>query len=120
MRAAVAVALMLAAGVFAGCAKASRSEVAISSPDASPAASVSQAADPHRGRVIFANNCSMCHGSTGAEGGVGPSLRGESSRKSPGATVAWIENPDPPMPKLYPSPLSRRDVDDVAAYVQRL
>jgi hypothetical protein len=34
--------------------------------------------------------------------------------------VTWIEQPDPPMPKLYPAPLSERDVDDVAAYVQSL
>jgi mono/diheme cytochrome c family protein len=31
-----------------------------------------------------------------------------------------IENPDPPMPKLYPSVLSEQDVDDIAAYVKTL
>jgi mono/diheme cytochrome c family protein len=115
-----AIVVVLAGATFAGCAKASRSDVAISSPSSSVPAPVDDAGDTHRGRTIFGNNCSMCHGSTGEEGGVGPSLRGESSRKSPGATVAWIENPDPPMPKLYPAPLSRQDVSDVAAYVQTL
>jgi mono/diheme cytochrome c family protein len=62
----------------------------------------------------------VCHGSTGVEGGVGPSLRGENKRKNYDATIAWIKNPQPPMPKLYPSPLSEKAVDDVAAYVQKL
>jgi len=112
--------VVLAGATFAGCSKASHSDVTISSPDVSPSAIFGEAGDTHHGRTIFGNNCSMCHGSTGEEGGVGPSLRGESRRKSPGATVAWIENPDPPMPKLYPAPLSRQDVSDVAAYVQTL
>lgn len=34
--------------------------------------------------------------------------------------VSWIEDPEPPMPKLYPSPLSARQVRDVAAYVLTL
>lgn len=35
-------------------------------------------------------------------------------------TIAWIKNPNPPMPKLYPSPLSEQDVVNVAAYVESL
>ncbi len=42
------------------------------------------------------------------------------SRKNQAAAVAWIKNPQPPMPKLYPSPLSEKDVSDVAAYVESL
>jgi mono/diheme cytochrome c family protein len=76
--------------------------------------------DPDRGREIFRTNCATCHGATGVEGGVGPSLRGESARKDDEATIAWIEHPLPPMPTLYPSPLTRDEVSDVAAYVQRL
>lgn len=34
--------------------------------------------------------------------------------------IAWVENPQPPMPKLYPSALSDQDVADVAAYVGSL
>jgi hypothetical protein len=34
--------------------------------------------------------------------------------------IVWIENPDPPMPRLYPSPLDEREVQDVAAFVQRI
>ena len=56
----------------------------------------------------------------GREGGVGPSLRDEQARQNYDATVAWIENPLPPMPKLFPSPVSEESVRDVAAYVQSL
>jgi mono/diheme cytochrome c family protein len=69
------------------------------------------------GKKIFSANCSACHGATGAEGGVGPSLKNETSRKKFPAIVAWIKNPTPPMPKLFPSPLSATDVNNVAAYV---
>jgi mono/diheme cytochrome c family protein len=73
-----------------------------------------------RGAEIFRANCAVCHTATGAAAGVGPSLAHEKQRKNYNQTVAWIEQPDPPMPKLNPSPLSERDVDDVAAYVQSL
>jgi ubiquinol-cytochrome c reductase cytochrome c subunit len=72
------------------------------------------------GRRIFSENCATCHGQTGTEGGVGPSLRGERQRKNYDATIVWIKNPLPPMPTLYPSILSETEVDDVAAYVQSL
>lgn len=73
--------------------------------------------DVAAGKKIFTANCSTCHGATGVEGGVGPSLRDETQRKSYPQIVAWIKNPQPPMPKLYPSPLSATDVNNVAAYV---
>jgi mono/diheme cytochrome c family protein len=69
------------------------------------------------GKKIFSANCSSCHGATGAEGGVGPSLKNETKRKNYAQIVAWIKNPKAPMPKLYPSPLSEKDVENVAAYV---
>ena len=65
-------------------------------------------------------NCATCHGVDGRTGGVGPSLRGENQRQDLARTIVWIENPDPPMPKLYPSPLSEGDVADVAAFVQQI
>jgi hypothetical protein len=34
--------------------------------------------------------------------------------------VTWIKDPALPMPKLYPAPLSEKDVHDVAAFVQNL
>jgi mono/diheme cytochrome c family protein len=76
--------------------------------------------DPAKGKQIFTANCSSCHGANGQGGGIGPSLVNEKSRKNYDQTVTWIENPQPPMPKLYPSPLSLTDVKNVAAYVQTL
>jgi mono/diheme cytochrome c family protein len=121
MRRAVVIVLALGACAgFIGCTKARHAEIAISAPDSSAAPTGSPAGDPHRGRAVFVKNCAVCHGATGEQGGLGPSLRGESSRQTPNVTVAWIKNPPPPMPKLYPTPLSREDVINVAAYVQRL
>ena len=105
--AAGAVAVLIAAG----CTKSS---------DQSTSTTSTSTAQAARGKTIFATNCSACHGATGTEGGIGPSLKNEQSRKNYADTIAWIKNPQPPMPKLYPSPLSEKDVDDVAAYVQGL
>lgn len=69
---------------------------------------------------MFRANCAVCHATGGAAAGVGPPLTDEKKRRNYDQTVAWIENPDPPMPKLFPSPLSEKDVADVAAYVQSL
>jgi len=97
------------------------SPAAMSTTTASSAMSGSAAqGDPVRGKTIFTGNCAACHGATGTEGGVGPSLKNEKSRKNYEQTIAWIHNPTPPMPKLWPSPLNDKDVADVAAYVQSL
>ena len=80
-----------------------------------------QGGDRDAGALVFAANCATCHGATGKEGGaVGPSLRHEASRLDYAATAAWIEDPAPPMPKLYPKFLTKTQVLDVAAYVQSL
>ena len=76
--------------------------------------------DPKHGEGIFSQNCSSCHGAAGAGGGIGPTLKGEKARKNYDAAIAWIKNPQPPMPKLYPSTISESDVSDVAAYVESL
>jgi mono/diheme cytochrome c family protein len=73
-----------------------------------------------RGRALFEKSCSNCHGATGREGDIGPSLRGESRRKDLDATIVWIHHPQPPMPTLYPSPLTAAEVVDIATYVQSL
>lgn len=73
-----------------------------------------------RGADVFRADCAVCHTATGAAAGVGPPLANEKQRKTYDQTVAWIEQPDPPMPKLYPAQLSEKDVQDVAAYVQSL
>ncbi len=87
---------------------------------ASSVSAVGAQGDPVRGKTIFAANCATCHGPTGTEGGIGPSLKNEKSRKTYDQTIAWIHSPTPPMPKLWPSPLNDKDVQDVASYVQSL
>ena len=86
---------------------------------AAPAAPANSAGDPVHGRQIFTANCAVCHGAN-AQGGIGPSLHGEKNRKDAAAAMAFIKNPIAPMPKLYPSVLNEKDVEDVAAYVESL
>ena len=95
-----------------------RVQTASAAPPAA-AANANAAPDPHHGQAIFAQNCSSCHGAQG-QGGMGPRLIGETSRKNMQQAQAWIENPQPPMPKLYPGTLNAQDVRDVAAYVETL
>jgi mono/diheme cytochrome c family protein len=80
----------------------------------------SQAPDAGRGKDIFAAHCSSCHGASGHGGANGPAITGERQHMNLNAAIAWIKNPAAPMPKLYPDPLSDRDVADVAAYVETL
>jgi mono/diheme cytochrome c family protein len=104
---------------------ATASTVAVGAP--TPVSAASAAAQPNssgtgdsaHGHQVYTTNCAACHGAN-AQGGIGPALRGEKARKDTAAAIAWIENPKPPMPKLYPSVLSEKDVDDVAAYVESL
>jgi mono/diheme cytochrome c family protein len=117
----------------AGCSKSSDDQSASAS--ASPAGPITDSSDSglkpvadsksgmgdaKHGEAIFSQNCSSCHGAAGAGGGIGPTLKGEKARKNYDAAVAWIKNPMPPMPKLYPATLSESDVHDVAAYVETL
>jgi mono/diheme cytochrome c family protein len=68
------------------------------------------------GRELYGDYCIKCHGAAP----IGPSLANVKAHMSIAATLAQIKNPAPPMPKLYPAPLSEADVNDVAAYVQTL
>ena len=76
-------------------------------------------ADAARGKQLFAENCSGCHGAAG-EGSAGPPLQGERAHKNLAQVAAFVKDPQPPMPKLYPTPLSDAAVRDVAAYVESL
>ncbi len=122
---------MLASVLITGCSKSENADkpgATVSGPitDAGdtgmrPAAGAKVAmGDVTHGGAIFSQNCSSCHGAAGIGGGIGPKLIGEKSRKDYSAAIAWIKNPQPPMPKLYPAPLSESDVADVAAYVESL
>jgi mono/diheme cytochrome c family protein len=83
------------------------------------AAAVAGPPDLARGQTLFAQNCAACHGAHGG-GGQGPSLLHEPERKNFTLAQQWIIDPAPPMPKLYPASISRTDVRDIAAYVERL
>jgi mono/diheme cytochrome c family protein len=75
--------------------------------------------DPARGQTLFAQNCAACHGVNGG-GGQGPSLVHERERKNLAQIQQWIIDPTPPMPKLFPSTLTRAEVRDVAAFAAQL
>ncbi len=115
----IVVAVLLGGLLAAGCAKQTY-ESSATAVDPSPTASTQAEADAAKGAELFAKvGCASCHAADGS-GGVGPNLHGEKHKKNLAAAIAWIENPQPPMPKLYPSPLSTADVRDVAAYVETL
>src|ERR1700744_4130420 len=113
MNARVAVALFaLCAATLVGCAQnpAQPSPPAATEPVPAAAASGGPVmGDVSRGGSVFRANCSACHTTDGSSGGVGPSLQHEKTRKNYEQTVAWIDSPDPPMPKLYPAVLSEKD-----------
>ena len=103
---------LLACTALAGCSNGAAAGT--SAPSPAPLGSIA------RGEQVFRANCSACHTADGSAGGVGPSLQHENKRKDFKQTVAWIKSPEPPMPKLYPAPMSEQDVRDVVAYVQSL
>jgi ubiquinol-cytochrome c reductase cytochrome c subunit len=80
---------------------------------------VGTATNTSRGAVVFAANCALCHGASG-QGGIGPTLKNEGSRKDAGAVAAFVKNPTGGMTKLYPGILSDSDVAAVAGYVESL
>ena len=56
----------------------------------SAAAMADDAADPAtRGAQLFAERCALCHASTGAGGGQGPSLAGVMGRKAAATAFAY-------------------------------
>jgi mono/diheme cytochrome c family protein len=77
------------------------------------------AGDVKHGSALFGEHCALCHGAK-AEGGMGPSLKDESKRKTRDQIRMQVMRPEPPMAKLYPGVLSEKDVDDVVAFVATL
>jgi len=74
---------------------------------------------PGTRKTIFAANCASCHGATGTEGGVGPSLKNEKSRRttirrSRGSTI------DAADAEAVAVAAQRQRRANVAAYVQSL
>jgi ubiquinol-cytochrome c reductase cytochrome c subunit len=104
----------LAALALGGCSPVSQSTTTVA------AGGGAHTGDKDHGKIVFSMNCAQCHGADGAGGDIGPSLRGEHDRLDYSATVSWIEDPQAPMPKLYPKFLTQQQLLDVAAYVQSL
>lgn len=75
--------------------------------------------DLARGRAVYGISCASCHGAAG-QGGEAPPLLGVSARYTQQQAVAFLIDPRPPMPKLYPGTLSAQDLADVAAFVRTL
>jgi mono/diheme cytochrome c family protein len=107
-------AILALAAFAAGCSPVSESSTTVA------AGGGALTGDAKRGAVVYSMNCAMCHGAQGVGGTIGPSLRGEHERLDYSALVSWIEDPQAPMPKLYPKFLREQQVFDVASYVQHL
>lgn len=71
-----------------------------------------------RGRKLYAQVCTTCHGLNG-NFVAGHELSTLRQRRDLDATVRYIKDPKPPMPKLYPTLLDDQAVVDVATYVQQ-
>jgi alcohol dehydrogenase (cytochrome c) len=70
------------------------------------------------GRRLYSQICVSCHGPDGnlvADHQFSVRI----PRLDQAATVSYIKNPKPPMPKLYPDLLSEQNVIDVAAYLHQ-
>lgn len=84
------------------------------------AATAVPSADLPRGKLLFEQQCAACHATQARTTTIGPSLAGERARRSFAQIYAIVLDPAPPMPKLYPSTLTKRQIRDIAAYVESL
>lgn len=73
--------------------------------------------DGTRGRSVYIERCAACHGAEARGTRLGPSLHALAPTWNDKRIFTAIEEPEAPMPKLYPSQLTRRDLADVAAYI---
>ncbi|MFS8859056.1 c-type cytochrome [Synechococcus sp. B60.1] len=72
---------------------------------------------PSHGASLFALNCAACHGEE-ADGRVGPSLRGVSSRRSDRFIIHQVTSgKTPPMPQFQPDP---QEMADLLSYLKTL
>ncbi|MGQ9838006.1 MAG: c-type cytochrome [Cyanobacteriota bacterium] len=73
--------------------------------------------DVSHGASLFALNCAACHGEE-ANGRVGPSLRGVSSRRSERFIIQQVTSGNtPPMPQFQPDP---QEMADLISYLKTL
>lgn len=105
--------LCCAATGLSACAHHGSAGAAAASPDV-PGANLKN------GKAVYAEQCQACHGTDGKGGQIGPRLAGENAKLTYKAVRALVLDPQPPMPKLYPSVMTKADVRDVSAYVETL
>lgn len=74
------------------------------------------APNPEAGAEVFAENCSICHGSTGHGGNGGPDLRTMPKAKTEAGAVEQVTDGGGGMP-AFGGTLSEEEINDVAAYV---
>ena len=73
-----------------------------------------------RGQQVYVRECQACHGARGSGTQIGPSLRNERLRRTYASVRSIVGDPQPPMPKLFPSRMTQNEVDEVSAYVESL
>jgi alcohol dehydrogenase (cytochrome c) len=81
----------------------------------------SAAASAERGADVYKHNCMGCHATDGS-GIPGHSLVDLKTRMTKEQLLAWVRDPKPPMPRVFPEPMESddlRDLDDLAAYLLR-
>ncbi len=64
------------------------------------------------GREVFLHSCVGCHGVDGTAV-KGFDLHSANLRMTAEQLKAWIRNPAPPMPKIFPEPLDAADTQDL-------
>jgi alcohol dehydrogenase (cytochrome c) len=95
------------------------SVVVMSLPAAAASPALAAAADPSRGRQIYAQLCSGCHGPEG-DRIAGKDLKSVKGRMNGAQLAQFILKPTGTMPKIFPDEPTQddqRDVRDVAAFV---
>jgi alcohol dehydrogenase (cytochrome c) len=77
--------------------------------------------DVDHGRQVFYGMCAGCHGSDGKNISInGNDLTTVKERMSLEQILAWLKNPKPPMPKVFPEPMrpsEEADLQDVALFL---
>lgn len=72
--------------------------------------------DASAGQAVFADNCSICHGTDGLGGNGGPDLTTQPAAKSLNGTIQKVTVGGGGMP-AFKETLSTEEIEDVAAYV---
>lgn len=98
------------------------SVVVFSLPTAPAAPELSAAPDPARGKTVYTQVCSGCHGPEGHQvpGVPGRDLRQLAGQMTAEALIAYVRAPAGQMPKVFPEPATaqdERDLMDLAAFV---